>query len=92
VDRARLYVANAEEDIRTLVVIVAGKYDIWQEETVIDCNDVTPTTLQKLVELKDNNELEISMIELDDEDTGKIVEGILLSNRVTPAQKASLRS
>jgi hypothetical protein len=91
VDSARYHAALNGDDIDTLVVIEAGKYDIWKEETAIDCNDLTTGNLAKLCQIVDQQHLHVSSVELNPEDFDKILQGTLLSDRVTEVQKAVLR-
>lgn len=92
VDKARYSIALAEQDIRTLVDIQAGKYEIWKEDTVINCNDVQQATLKKLAEVMRSGELEVQEVELDQEDLDAIIAGVLLSDVVPEVHKAPLRA
>lgn len=91
VTKALTAASTLGEPASTVVVIPANKYNIFPEQTAIDCNNVEPMAFDELVEIMDNGDLKISHTELDDVDFANVVQGVLDSKRVDDVQKAPLR-
>lgn len=79
------------EPSSTVVIIPAGKYSIFPEQTAINCNSVVRMEFAELVEIMDEGNLTIDSIELDQLDMVNILQGVLDSNEVDDTIKDVIR-
>lgn len=75
----------------TVVVIPAGKYSIFPEQTAINCSSVVRMGFAELVEIMDEGNLTIDNVELDELDMVNVLQGVLDSGEVDDAIKDVIR-